>query len=93
MRAELPLNREVAGTVPEQHIKDARAADRRYREVGFSVLVEIPRSDPKEVETFQWRQEQWGIFIQRIQDRPMLGYGSDVDESLKDLDRARTASR
>jgi O-antigen ligase len=52
----------------------------------FSVL-----SDPKDVETFQWRQEQWAIFIARIKDRPMLGYGSDVDESLKDLDRARTA--
>jgi len=52
----------------------------------FSVL-----SDPKDVETFQWRQEQWSIFIARIKDRPMLGYGSDVDESLKDLDRARTA--
>ncbi|HZN03343.1 MAG TPA: O-antigen ligase family protein [Candidatus Polarisedimenticolia bacterium] len=62
---------------------------------GLSSLPMLERfavlSDPKEVETFQWRQEQWGIFIQRIQDRPMLGYGSDVDESLKDLDRARTA--
>jgi O-antigen ligase len=52
----------------------------------FSVLTDV-----KDVETFQWRQEQWGIFVDRIKDRPLLGYGSDVDESLKDLDRARTA--
>jgi O-antigen ligase len=62
---------------------------------GLSSLPMLERfavlTDPKDVETFQWRQEQWGIFIQRIQARPMLGYGSDVDESLKDLDRARTA--
>lgn len=62
---------------------------------GLSSLPMLERfavlSDPKEVETFQWRQEQWGLFIQRILDRPILGYGSDVDESLKDLDRARTA--
>ena len=45
----------------------------------------------EEVETFQWRQEQWQIFIDRIRQRPLLGWGSDVDESLKDLDRARTA--
>jgi len=47
--------------------------------------------DVKDVETFQWRQEQWQIFIDRIRQRPILGWGSDVDESLKDLDRARTA--
>jgi O-antigen ligase len=47
--------------------------------------------DVKDVETFQWRQEQWQIFIDRIRQRPLLGWGSDVDESLKDLDRARTA--
>ena len=47
--------------------------------------------DVREVDTLQWRQEQWSIFIQRIRDRPILGYGSDVDESLRDLDRARTA--
>jgi O-antigen ligase len=62
---------------------------------GLSALPMMQRfavlSDPKDVETFQWRQEQWGLFIQRIRDRPILGYGSDVDESLKDLDRARTA--
>jgi O-antigen ligase len=47
--------------------------------------------DVKDVETFQWRQEQWQIFIERIRQRPVLGWGSDVDESLVDLDRARTA--
>lgn len=52
----------------------------------FSVLTDV-----KDVETFQWRQEQWAIFLERIKGRPLLGYGSDVDESLKDLDRARTA--
>jgi O-antigen ligase len=62
---------------------------------GLSALPMLQRfavlTDAKDVETFQWRQEQWAIFIDRIKDRPMLGYGSDVDESLKDLDRARTA--
>jgi O-antigen ligase len=51
----------------------------------------IVLTDVKDVETFQWRQEQWGIFIQRIRERPWLGTGSDVDESLRDQDRARTA--
>jgi len=51
----------------------------------------IVLTDVKDVETFQWRQEQWGIFIQRISERPWLGTGSDVDESLRDLDRAQTA--
>ncbi|HET8945734.1 MAG TPA: O-antigen ligase family protein, partial [Candidatus Polarisedimenticolia bacterium] len=62
---------------------------------GLSALPMMQRfavlTDAKDVETFQWRQEQWAIFIQRIKDRPILGWGSDVDESLKDLDRARTA--
>ena len=52
----------------------------------FAVLTDV-----KDVETFQWRQEQWAIFIQRIRERPWMGTGSDVDESLRDLDRARTA--
>lgn len=47
--------------------------------------------DVKEVETFQWREEQWQIFLDRIWQRPVLGWGSDVDESLRELDRARTA--
>lgn len=47
--------------------------------------------DVKEVETFQWREEQWGLFLQRVAARPMLGWGSDVDESMLELDRARTA--
>jgi O-antigen ligase len=51
----------------------------------------IVLTDVKDVETFQWRQEQWAIFIQRIGEHPWLGTGSDVDESLRDLDRARTA--
>jgi O-antigen ligase len=48
-------------------------------------------TDYKDVETFQWREEQWQIFLERIAERPVLGWGSDVDESLKDQDRARTA--
>ncbi|HEV8121692.1 MAG TPA: O-antigen ligase family protein [Candidatus Polarisedimenticolia bacterium] len=48
-------------------------------------------TDYKDVETFQWREEQWQIFLEKIAERPVLGWGSDVDESLKDLDRARTA--
>jgi O-antigen ligase len=51
----------------------------------------IVLTDVKDVDTFQWRQEQWAIFIQRIRDRPWLGSGSDVDESLLEMDRARTA--
>jgi O-antigen ligase len=61
-------------------------------------LLELPMmqrfivlTDVKDVETFQWRQEQWGLFIQRIRERPWLGTGSDVDESLREMDRARTA--
>jgi len=52
----------------------------------FIVLTNV-----QEVETFQWRQEQWGLFIQRIRERPWLGTGSDVDESMREMDRARTA--
>jgi O-antigen ligase len=51
----------------------------------------IVLTDVKDVDTFQWRQEQWAIFIQRIGERPWLGTGSDVDESLRDMDRAQTA--
>jgi O-antigen ligase len=51
----------------------------------------IVLTDVKDVETFQWRQEQWALFIQRIRERPWLGTGSDVDESLQEMDRARTA--
>jgi O-antigen ligase len=51
----------------------------------------IVLTDVKDVETFQWRQEQWALFIQKIRERPWLGTGSDVDESLQELDRARTA--
>ena len=71
--------------------------------VGLSVLLgargfDIPMlkrfmvlRDYKEVETYQWRQEQWQIFIDRIKERPLLGWGSDVDEGLVALERARTA--
>jgi O-antigen ligase len=50
----------------------------------------IAITDYKEVDTFQWREEQWQIFLERIAERPILGWGSDVDESLRDLERART---
>lgn len=51
----------------------------------------IVLKNPNEVETLQWRQEQWEIFLQRIHKRPWLGWGSEVDESLQEQDRAQTA--
>jgi O-antigen ligase len=51
----------------------------------------IVLKNPNEVETLQWREQQWEIFLQRIYKRPLLGWGSEVDESLRDQDRAQTA--
>jgi O-antigen ligase len=48
-------------------------------------------SQPEEVQTFQWRQEQWMIFLERIRDRPWLGMGSGIDENLLARGRLGTA--
>ena len=47
-------------------------------------------SHASEEGNFKWRQEQWAFFIERLKERPWLGMGSDVMESLLELDRAAT---
>lgn len=61
-------------------------------------LLEKPRvrrlltlTAPSEVANLQWRQEQWGFFFDRIGERPVLGTGSDIDQSLLEMDRLGTA--
>lgn len=39
---------------------------------------------------FQWRQEQWQFFIDRLAQRPWMGFGTDVMPELLTLDRAAT---
>jgi len=41
-------------------------------------------------ETFRWREEQWAIFMDRLNGSPVMGVGSDVDKSLILMDRAQT---
>lgn len=43
-----------------------------------------------EMQTFKWRQEQWAFFLQHVYERPWLGRGSEVDESLKEMGRLTT---
>ena len=44
-----------------------------------------------EDDNYQWREEQWQLFLDRLKERPVMGTGSDVVESMNALDRAPTA--
>jgi O-antigen ligase len=39
----------------------------------------------------EFRKEQWAIFVDRLKERPWLGTGSMVDESMQEMGRATTA--
>jgi O-antigen ligase len=45
---------------------------------------------PAEVQNLRWRQEQWQLFLDRLEERPWLGTGSEVDSSLYAMGRAGT---
>jgi O-antigen ligase len=47
--------------------------------------------NPTEVRSLEWRTEQWAFFVDRLKERPWLGTGSMVDESMEELGRATTA--
>jgi len=44
-----------------------------------------------EQHNFQWREEQWQLFMERIAKRPWLGSGSEVVEALQQEGRLATA--
>jgi O-antigen ligase len=46
---------------------------------------------PTQVQNFQWRQSQWGVFMERIMESPWIGTGSDVDRELLEEGRLGTA--
>jgi len=48
-------------------------------------------ASPTEEENLQWREEQWGIFLERVAKRPWLGTGSEMDVGLAEKGRAMTA--
>jgi O-antigen ligase len=47
--------------------------------------------NPTEVRSLEFRKEQWAIFVDRLKERPWLGTGSMVDESMQEMGRATTA--
>jgi len=91
----------IAFLVPRRRIATAGAAALialAFVLVVKTDLLEKPRvrrlltlTAPSEVANLQWRQEQWGFFFDRIGERPVLGTGSDIDQSLLEMDRLGTA--
>jgi O-antigen ligase len=51
----------------------------------------VTLAKPTEIRNFQWRQDQWGQFMERIMESPWIGTGSDVDRELLEEGRLGTA--